>query len=74
MVEQTQMYLVNIFQKEHERINHIPDKKFHGANMGPTWGRQDPGGPMLAPWTLLSGIYDLSVTPTKFVMAVSIIN
>ena len=23
--------------------------------MGPTWGRQDPGGPMLAPWTLLSG-------------------
>ena len=27
----------------------------HGANMGPIWGRQDPGGPMLAPWTLLSG-------------------
>ena len=22
-----------------------PDSKFHGANMGPTWGRQDPGGP-----------------------------
>ena len=24
--------------------------------MGPIWGRQDPGGPHLAPWTLLSGV------------------
>ena len=23
----------------------IPDSKVDGANMGPTWGRQDPGGP-----------------------------
>ena len=23
----------------------IPDSKVYGANMGPTWGRQDPGGP-----------------------------
>ena len=22
-----------------------PDSKVHGANMGPTWGWQDPGGP-----------------------------
>ena len=22
-----------------------PDSKIHGANMGPIWGRQDPGGP-----------------------------
>ena len=22
-----------------------PDSTAHGANMGPTWGRQDPGGP-----------------------------
>ena len=22
-----------------------PDSKFHGANMGPIWGRQVPGGP-----------------------------
>ena len=33
-----------------------PDNKVHGANMGPTWGRQ---GPMLAPWTLLSGTITL---------------
>ena len=23
----------------------LPDSKVHGANMGPIWGRQDPGGP-----------------------------
>ena len=23
----------------------FPDSKVHGAYMGPTWGRQDPGGP-----------------------------
>ena len=22
-----------------------PDGKIHGANIGPIWGRQDPGGP-----------------------------
>ena len=31
-----------------------PDSKVHGAYMGPTWGWQDPGDPMLAPWALLS--------------------
>ena len=23
---------------------HVPDSRVHGANMGPIWGRQDPGG------------------------------
>ena len=36
--------------------NGIADSKVCGANMGPIWGQQDPGGPHLAPWTLLSGI------------------
>ena len=27
----------------------IPDRKVHGANMGPIWGRQDPGGPHVCP-------------------------
>ena len=31
--------------------NH-PDSKVHGANMGPTWGRQDPGGPHVGPVNL----------------------
>ena len=27
----------------------IPDSEVHGANMGPTWGQQDPGGPHVSP-------------------------
>ena len=27
------------------RICFYPDSKFHGCDKGPTWGRQDPGGP-----------------------------
>ena len=35
-----------------------PDSKVHEANMGPIWGRQDPGGPHVGPtnfaiWELL---------------------
>ena len=26
-----------------------PNSKIHGANMGPIWGRQDPGGPHVGP-------------------------
>ena len=29
-----------------------PDSKVYGANMGPTWGRQDPGGPYVGPMDL----------------------
>ena len=36
--------------------NRASDSKFHGANMGPTWGREDPLD-MLAPWTLISGAF-----------------
>ena len=31
------------------RILYFPDSKVHGANMGPIWGRQDPGGPHVGP-------------------------
>ena len=27
----------------------VPDTKVHGANMGPIWDRQDPGGPHVGP-------------------------
>ena len=30
-------------------LKNIPDCKVHGANMGPIWGRQDPGGPHFGP-------------------------
>ena len=32
-----------------------PDSKVLGANMGPIWADRSHAGPMLAPWTLLSG-------------------
>ena len=28
---------------------YYPDSKVHGANKGPIWGRQDPGGPHVCP-------------------------
>ena len=30
-------------------IYDTPDSKVHGANMGPIWGQQDPGGPHVGP-------------------------
>ena len=33
----------------------IPDSKVHGTNMGPSGADRTQMGPMLAPWTLLSG-------------------
>ena len=30
-----------------------PDSKFHEANMGPIWGRQEPGGPHVGPMNLV---------------------
>ena len=33
-------------------LNIIPDCKVYGANMGPTWGWQDPGGPHVGPINL----------------------
>ena len=40
----------------------IPDSKVYGANIGPTWGRQDPGGPQVGPmnfaiWDAISNRY-----------------
>ena len=34
----------------------VPDSKTHGANMDPPGADRTKVGPMLAPWTLLSGI------------------
>ena len=36
----------------------IPNSKVHGANMGPIWGRQDPGGPQIGPMNFV--IWDAS--------------
>ena len=33
-------------------VNSHPDSKVYGAYMGPTWNRQDPGGPHVGPMIL----------------------
>ena len=38
-----------------------PDSKFYGANVGPIWGRQDPGGPQVGPMNLVIWDFSLSV-------------
>ena len=39
----------------------IPDSKVHGTNMGPIWGRQDPGGPHIGPMNF--ALWDTSQFP-----------
>ena len=39
-------------------MQNIPDSKVHGANMGPTWGWQDPCGPYVGPAKIV--IWDVS--------------
>ena len=36
-------------QHRSTNVNHTPDSKVHGTNMGPISGRQDPGGPHVGP-------------------------
>ena len=33
----------------HVSLTYAPDRNVHGANMGPIWGREDPGGPHVGP-------------------------
>ena len=47
------------FGTHHKRpsgMKTFPDSKVHGANMGPTWGRQDPGGPHVGPINFASWV------------------
>ena len=43
--------VLKLADSEH-RSRHNPDSKVHGANMGPIWGQQDPGGPHVGPMDL----------------------
>ena len=40
-----------------------PDSKVHGANMGPIWGRQDPGGPHVGPMNF--AIWEIALNTLK---------
>ena len=56
---------------EQETIMHVtaiihcgyPDSKVHGANMGPTWDRQDPDGPHVGPMNL--AIWAVAIVPVS---------
>ena len=61
-------------EKKCEDVLLCTGSKVHGANMGPIWGQQDPGGPMLAAWTLLSGMYWRWVVLLCFVMYIQFWN
>ena len=37
------------YTKGAKPMDKVPDSTVHGANMGPIWGRQDPGGPHVGP-------------------------
>ena len=41
-----------------DKCQAIPDNKVHGANMGPIWGRQEPGGPHVGPMNLAIWVAD----------------
>ena len=48
--------------KSHGNVVPSLKARFMGPTWGPIWGRQDP---MLAPWTLLSGMEPISALPTS---------
>ena len=41
----------------------VPNSKVYGANMGPTWGRQDPGGPHVGPMYFATGVIFIQLSP-----------
>ena len=45
----------------------MADSKVYGANMGPNWGRQDPGGPHVGPMNLV--IWDGLMPPGSHCMS-----
>ena len=46
-----------VHYKEQAMVDVIPDSKLPGANVGPIWGWQDPGGPHVGPMNL--AIWDI---------------
>ena len=49
--------LLFLFSNPDAAEGNYPDSKVHGANMGPIWGRQDPGGPHVGPMKLAISVY-----------------
>ena len=57
----------NITTPNEAQQSHVyPDSKFHGANMGPIWGRQDPGGPHVGPMNFVICICSMGYSACLF--------
>ena len=52
-------------------MDSYPDSKVHAANMGPIWGRQDPGGPHAGPMNLAIWVAIVSSTDKIFYCALN---
>ena len=53
----------------------VPDSKFHGANMGPIWGRQDPGGSHVGPMNFAFwDVYQFNKCDTKDLILKTLLN
>ena len=44
-------------------VRGCPDGKIHGANVGRSWGRQDPGGPHVGPMNRAIWLYFPDISP-----------
>ena len=53
--------------------DHLPDSKVHGANMGPIWGRQDPGGPHIGPMNLAIWVYNNMLWMWEYLQSYSVL-
>ena len=51
----------------------LPDSNVHGANMGPIWGQQDPGGPHVGPMNFAIWVSAHISDIVKFLMFVKFI-
>ena len=52
-----QVYMGTFWLTNVRGMQNYPDSKVYGANMGPTWGRQDPGGPHVGPMNIVIWVH-----------------
>ena len=51
----------------------FPDSKVHGAQMGPIWGRQDPGGPHVGPMNFAIWAYNIPLKTEMCIFLFSLV-
>ena len=59
------LWVVMLLHTVHTK--NYPESKVHGANMGPSWGRQDPDGPHVGPMNFAIWVWRYIVRPNWYV-------